>query len=166
MGHHGACEGWFAPDLRSALDGALAPLRNVHKFDPIIRLPLVLGLAFVVDRAVTAVRSGSAGDARPAAAERFNRVALTVVAVMRRRRARRRPALAGRIEPADRDARACPDYWAETAAWLEEHGADDDGGALLVPGVVVRRVRLGLARRTSRSSGSPARRGRSATPSR
>ena len=44
-------QGWAAPELQHLLDGALAPLRNVHKFDPIIRLPLVLGLAFFVDSA-------------------------------------------------------------------------------------------------------------------
>ena len=49
-GHRGAVEGWFADDIRAPLDGALAPLRNVHKFDPVIRLPLVVGLAFVVER--------------------------------------------------------------------------------------------------------------------
>ncbi|MDO9455305.1 alpha-(1-_3)-arabinofuranosyltransferase family protein, partial [Nocardioides sp.] len=53
-GHVGAVDGWFASDVRVLLDGALAPLRNVHKFDPIIRLPLVLGLAWALDRVLSA----------------------------------------------------------------------------------------------------------------
>ena len=47
-GHAGDVAGWFADAERSALDGALAPLRNVHKFDPVIRVPLVLGLAHLL----------------------------------------------------------------------------------------------------------------------
>ena len=47
LGHVGG-GGWGAANLQSLLDGALSPLRNTHKFDLIIRLPLVLGLVHLV----------------------------------------------------------------------------------------------------------------------
>lgn len=49
-GHTGAITGPFASDVQHVLDGALAPLRNVHKFDALLRLPLVLGAAHVLSR--------------------------------------------------------------------------------------------------------------------
>src|SRR4029079_14977780 len=57
-GHGGPLEGWFGGLERHALDGPLAPLRNVHKFDLVIRLPLVLGLAHLL--AVIAERATGA----------------------------------------------------------------------------------------------------------
>lgn len=51
MGHTGSVTGWFAEPLSGLLDAALAPARNVHKFDPIVRLPLVIGLAWAIERA-------------------------------------------------------------------------------------------------------------------
>src|SRR4051812_32109460 len=50
-GHLGDVQGWFAGGLNRALDGTLAPLRNVHKFDPVLRLPLVVGLGWAVEEA-------------------------------------------------------------------------------------------------------------------
>lgn len=132
MGHLGAAQGWAAADLHVLLDGVLAPLRNVHKFDPIIRLPLVLGLAWTVDALVGGLRHARPRD--PGASrlmrgiERVNQYALlgmAVVAVV----AAALPAVQARITPAGATA-AIPGYWSETADWL----ADQEGTALLVPG--------------------------------
>ncbi len=121
-GHVGSVDGWFAPDLRLMLDGALSPLRNVHKFDPVLRLPLVLGLALALDR----VLASDLATARPRL-ERLAFTGMTLVTVA----GAALPALAGRIEPAGATL-TVPAYWAETAAFLDD---DSDGGvALVVPG--------------------------------
>ncbi|GAA3232339.1 alpha-(1-_3)-arabinofuranosyltransferase domain-containing protein [Actinocorallia longicatena] len=46
-GHDGSL---FSGTFRSLLDGPLAPFRNLHKFDPLLRLPIVLGLAHLRPR--------------------------------------------------------------------------------------------------------------------
>ena len=44
----GLVDGWWAGERQALLDGALAPLRNLHKFDLVLRLPLVLGMVHFV----------------------------------------------------------------------------------------------------------------------
>ncbi|MCW2772858.1 MAG: aftD [Nocardioides sp.] len=126
-GHHGAVEGWFADSTRALLDGSLSPLRNVHKFDPAIRLPLVLGLAFMLDRAVA--HRPAEDDPWPGLV-RFNRVVLiglTVVVVL----AAATPALTNRLVPGGATM-GVPTYWEQAAAWLDDES--DGTTALVVPG--------------------------------
>ncbi|MXG88535.1 alpha-(1-_3)-arabinofuranosyltransferase domain-containing protein [Nocardioides flavescens] len=122
-GHQGSTAGWFSGDLSALLDGALSPLRNVHKFDPVVRLPLVIGLAFFVDR----TRSGERRT-RPVA-ERVNSMVLAGVVVLAVAGASV-PAVVGRIAPAGGFA-AVPAYWQQTASWLAREA---DGTTLVVPG--------------------------------
>ncbi|MCW2751421.1 MAG: hypothetical protein JWR83_2531, partial [Aeromicrobium sp.] len=120
FGHLNAVEGWFAVSQHSALDGALAPLRNVHKFDVLIRLALSIGVVSVLSRL----------DIRKAWARRdFGIVlwpaviALAVIGVAA-------PSLIGRLAPTGAYA-AVPGYWSQTGTWLEQH---PDGRALVAPG--------------------------------
>ncbi|GAB2447350.1 alpha-(1-_3)-arabinofuranosyltransferase family protein [Nocardioides hungaricus] len=130
MGHTGSVQGWFAGDLQAALDGALAPLRNVHKFDPVVRLPMVLGLAWTVD-GLLELRRRSAATGRDRTTATLDRatawglVLASVAAVL----GAAIPAATGRITPTGGFA-AIPGYWSQTADWLERR----DARALLIPG--------------------------------
>ncbi len=131
-GHTGPIEGWFAGPERDALDHALAPLRNVHKFDPIIRLPLVLGLAHLIG--VVGERPGarSADHARSGGrlGDRLSTVGVLLLCIVSVLGAAG-PALSARLGAAN-DFETIPDYWQQTATWLDANS--DDTTALLVPG--------------------------------
>ncbi|VXB99533.1 alpha-(1-_3)-arabinofuranosyltransferase [Aeromicrobium sp. 9AM] len=125
LGHTGASEGFGASSIQDALDGALAPLRNTHKYDVVIRLPLVLGLchALSVFARSRAARSGQAARRLDPSA-----IGAAVLACA---------ALIGATTPAWSASVAnrssfteVPGYWKQAANWL---AANSEGRALLTP---------------------------------
>ena len=120
MGHTGVVQGIAASSLQDALDGVLAPLRNTHKFDLILRLPLALGVGFALDALMRrATRRHPLGP-------RVVAGAMTMVVVLGAW-----PMATGALAR-DRSFEAIPDYWTEAAQWLGEESPD--GRALVVPG--------------------------------
>jgi arabinofuranan 3-O-arabinosyltransferase len=111
-----------------ALDGALAAFRNIHKFDPVLRLPVALGVGHAAAAIARRLdRPKATVSARELAQRRWLAVlaaaALGVVAVA--------PAITGQIVPQTR-ALNLPSWWSQTGAWL---GQQSGGGrALVVPG--------------------------------
>ena len=128
VGHLGSVSGWAAEDLRVLLDGVLAPLRNVHKFDPVIRLPLVIGLAWTVDALLTRLHETASVPGWQGFVLRINPYVLVGAAVVAVAGAAL-PAANGRITPAN-GVTAVPVYWQQAADWL----GGRDSTALLVPG--------------------------------
>ncbi|MDD9371872.1 MAG: alpha-(1-_3)-arabinofuranosyltransferase family protein, partial [Acidimicrobiales bacterium] len=121
LGHTGAVDGWGSGTIQSALDGVLSPLRNTHKFDLLVRIPLVLGLAHVI--------SGLGATLRDADSARMLRIGVGVLGVVAVLGATT-PAWTGQL--ANRGAyQSVPDYWDEAAQWLGEQ--DSDQRALVVP---------------------------------
>lgn len=98
LGTHAA---WYL----DALDGPLAALRNVHKFDPLVRIPLVLGVAAIAAR-VRLPRTLSPGRREAAGLL----VCLVVVGATA-------PAWAGRLLPKGAYEEV-PAYWHEAADFL------------------------------------------------
>lgn len=52
VAHGGVAGAPLAETMRSLLDGPLQIFRNVHKIDPVVRLPVAIGFAVAVERAV------------------------------------------------------------------------------------------------------------------
>ena len=126
LGHVGDLPGLGAETIRGLLDGVLAPLRNVHKFDVLLRLPLSLG--FMVAVAALLVRADgwtvSARTAVPRAARVLAVVGCsTLVAVAAL------PVLGGGLATG-RSFTEVPNYWRDASAWL---GDQSNSRALVVP---------------------------------
>ncbi|PIB79149.1 alpha-(1-_3)-arabinofuranosyltransferase [Mycobacterium celatum] len=130
-GYSGGLGSPLAHHVQAFLDAGGAPLRNVHKLESLIRIPLVLGLAQLLSRVPL---PGSA----PARVwlrafdhpERDRRVAVGIV-VMVALMVSTSLAWTGRLTPPGA-FRAIPQYWHDAAGWLDEHNTG--GRVLVVPG--------------------------------
>jgi arabinofuranan 3-O-arabinosyltransferase len=124
FGYAGDLAGFFAADRAEALDGALAPLRNLHKFDVVLRIPLVLGLAHAMSVLPRLLRSpDSPGGTRAAI---FAVRAMAVLALV----ALALPWAEDEIAPRQ-GVDAVPAYWQKVADYLRD--SDDGTVALEVP---------------------------------
>jgi arabinofuranan 3-O-arabinosyltransferase len=116
LGYAGAGASPFAELLRAALDGPLAPLRNTHKFELVLQVPLVLGAIHAMSRlqarAIVAKLPGRLGPL----------VAICLVVAVSA------PALTSGLPRAGAYA-SIPSYWHDAAAWLDAQPAD---GTVLV----------------------------------
>lgn len=119
FGYVGPLHGWWADQRLALLDAQLAAFRNLHKYDVVLRLCLVLGLAHFLTVTAEAARSASARlPARMA-------VLATVVSVV----GLAVPAYGGLLAPAG-SFEAVPRYWRQAADYLAHAGP---GVSLEVP---------------------------------
>ncbi len=131
LGYSGGLGSPVAHQVQAFLDAGGTPLRNMHKLEPLLRLPLALGLAHLLGRIPL---PGSAprrvwADAL-AHPERDKRVAVGLV-VLVALAAATSLAWTGRLTPPG-SFTAIPQYWHDTADWLDEHNTG--GRVLVAPG--------------------------------
>lgn len=122
LGHMGDVDGFGAAWIREVLDGPLAPFRNTHKFDLLLRLPIAVGVGLC---AQAIINRGAQRDGREAASRAAigGLAALVVLSAW--------PLITGSAGR-DRSYAEIPDYWGQAADWLAN--ADPAGRALVVPG--------------------------------
>lgn len=126
-GYPGQFGGPFSGPVGAALNGPLALFRNVWKFQPIINLPLALGIAHAV-HALAAPRRGRTKSLFGSVMRtRALVIPLAVVAIV------------GAAVPFITDSffppgsfTTVPSYWQSTATWLNNHAGRTT--SLLVPG--------------------------------
>jgi arabinofuranan 3-O-arabinosyltransferase len=133
VGYSGGLGSPFAQYVQAFLDADGTPLRNVHKLEPLIRLPLVLGVAHLLSRVPlpgsVPRREWLQALAHP---ERDKRVAVGAVVLVALTVATSL-AWTGRLTPPGTFT-AIPQYWHDAADWLDEHNEPDPGRVLVVPG--------------------------------
>ncbi len=119
-GYAGGLGSPLAQAVQTFLDADGTPLRNVHKLEPLIRLPLVLGLAHLLGRiplpGSVPRREWTHAFAHP---ENDKRVAVGMV-VLVALAAASSLAWTGRLTPPGAFD-AIPPYWHQAADWLDEH---------------------------------------------
>jgi arabinofuranan 3-O-arabinosyltransferase len=128
MGHLGPIQGGLAEQLHTLLDSYLAPLRNVHKFDVVLRVPLALGvahaLAWIASLAHRRFADGSPWLPRPARGMLVGLLVVTLAGAAA-------PLYTGQIV-ARGSYQQIPSYWFDAARWLDARA--DHGRTLIAPG--------------------------------
>jgi arabinofuranan 3-O-arabinosyltransferase len=126
-GYAGSLGGPFAPQVRDALDGPLVAFRNVAKFEPLVRLPLALGVVAALP-ALVAWSSERVRGAPDLVRRRVGSAAnvLVLAAVL----ASASPIASGALA-ADGTFRDIPKYWRDAATWIDQHAKG--GRTLVVP---------------------------------
>lgn len=104
----GAAHGPFGDQYLAFLDGAGAPLRNVHKFDALVHLPVVLGFV----QFASTIRLRQEGR-RYAATALLCLLALGALS----------PAWTARLAPRG-GYEQVPEYWQQAAEWLNANASD------------------------------------------
>ena len=131
-GYSGGLGSPVAQQVQAFLDAGGTPLRNMHKLEPLLRLPMALGLAHLLGRiplpGSAPRREWVQAFAHP---ERDKRVAVGIV-VLVALAAATSLAWTGRLTPPGAFD-AIPQYWHETADWLDEHNSAG-GRVLVAPG--------------------------------
>ena len=156
FGYAGDLSGFFAADRAEALDGVLAPLRNLHKFDVVLRIPLVLGLA----HGMAALPRAAAEPGLPGAnrAAIFAVRAMAVLALV----ALALPWAQDEIAPRQ-GVEAVPKYWYQVADYLRPPMTAPSPSSCRPPPSV---STAGATPTTTSCRGWPRARGRCATSSR
>ncbi|MFD5868506.1 alpha-(1-_3)-arabinofuranosyltransferase family protein [Corynebacterium sp. NPDC060344] len=117
---------------RSLLDGPLAPLRNLHKMDPAVRLPLMLGLAHATAMLPwpgSGREVGGDSDRKQQLREKWlhpekHRSAVVAMLVLVAAAGATAPAWSARLAPTGA-YQEVPSHWTEAADWLNANA----GGA-------------------------------------
>jgi arabinofuranan 3-O-arabinosyltransferase len=122
VGYVGALDSPFSGVVRSLLDGPLAPFRNVHKFEPVLRLPLVLAFT----HAISGRLPGLAHAATPVVATRARlAVGVALVVLMAA------PAWQFTLRPGP-GWDDVPGYWRSAMSWVAHE--DPHARTMLLPG--------------------------------
>lgn len=123
FGYMGSVSSPLAEWTRGLLDGPLVAFRNTHKFDPVLRMALALGLMHFVARAIAFARGREGWRVVPYAVSALAILGVAGTAF---------PAYIGQLAPRGSFVDV-PGYWQEAVDFLEE-GTAEGGRALLVPG--------------------------------
>ena len=128
IGHLAPVSGPFAGQLQTALDGVLVAFRNIHKFDPLIRLPIAIGVGLLLSRSRTPWWHDLHGRGLPVRLpSRLLQTgliaAVALIAVS--------PALGNRLVPQPRTDTVAS-WWQEAGRWLNANSHDQR--TLVVPG--------------------------------
>ncbi|GGR65072.1 coagulation factor 5/8 type [Nocardioides luteus] len=126
IGYTGALAGWGAESRQDLVDGALAAVRNSHKYDAVLRIGLAAGVVLTVETILFRAELARRAAATSKAAQWLRTV--FVIAVVASLAGLAVPWVRGQVPPPG-SIENVPSFWTEAADYLSEN---DDGGVTLV----------------------------------